>query len=157
MSADGGLTISRRPFDSSAVGELLSNWNDELRARIPEFSPAGGSTVDGADFDLPTGVFLVAFRGGSKLGCGGLRRITDDAGEIKRLFVTAEARGRGVGRALLLALEAHATSIGYSTIRLDTHGGEHPAVALFRSAGYRQIGDYNGNPYASYWFEKSLG
>ena len=71
-------------------------------------------------------------------------------------ITTSRARGRGVGRALLVALEERARSLGYTTIRLDTHGGEHAAVALFRSAGYRAIADYNGNPYARYWFEKRL-
>jgi len=42
-------------------------------------------------------------------------------------------------------------------VRLDT-GAEQPhARALYESAGYRSMPDYNANAYASYWFEKALG
>ncbi len=41
-------------------------------------------------------------------------------------------------------------------LRLDTDGGEPAALALFRSAGYLPIADYNGNPYARYWFARRL-
>ena len=143
-------------FDSPAVATLLSNWEVELRARIPGFSPSGGSTVAPADFGRPDGVFLIATRSGRPLACGGLRRLDQRVAEVKRLFVASPARGRGLGRAVLRSLEAQATSLGYATIRLDTHGGDHPALRLFRSAGYREIDDYNANPYARYWFEKQL-
>lgn len=156
MNANGELSITAVQFDSPVVERLLSHWDDELRARIPGFSPGGGSTVAPADFATPAGVFLVAMLRGRPVGCGGLRRLNGRAGEIKRLFVRSQARGHGVGRALLLALEQRARALGYTMIRLDTHAGEHPAVELFRSAGYREIADYNRNPYASYWFEKQL-
>src|SRR5947209_18990154 len=95
-------------FDSSLAQRLIAEMNAERAARMPGFSPSGGSTVEGGDFRLPRGVFLVAARGGTALGCGGLRRLSPGVGEIKRLFVSAPARGQGVGRALLCALEDRA-------------------------------------------------
>lgn len=108
------------------------------------------------DFEPPGGVLLVASQGKAEVGCAGLRRLGDGIGEIKRVFVSPAARGRGVASALLIALEERARSLGYGTLRLDTDGREPAALALFRSLGYEPIGDYNGNPYARGWFQKRL-
>lgn len=153
---DDPLRVTAVAFDAPAITELLATWDAELRARIPGFSTTGGSTVEAGDFTLPAGLFLLATCGGRDLGCGGLRRLDDQTAELKRLFVVSGARGLGVGRTLLGSLEERARSLGYASIRLDTHGGDHPAVRLFRAAGYREVDDYNGNPYARYWFEKRL-
>jgi GNAT superfamily N-acetyltransferase len=144
------------PFDSPLVTQLLSGWDDELRARIPGFSSSGGSTVEAGDFELPRGVFLIAELDGAPMGCAGLRRLSDTVGEVKRVYVRSEQRRRGVARTLLGALEDRARSLGYDTLRLDTDGGERGAIALFRSLGYEPIDDYNRNPYARHWFEKRL-
>ena len=57
---------------------------------------------------------------------------------------------------MLAELEAAATELGYRRLRLDTSQSMTTAMALYRGAGYRDIPDYNGNPYASYWGEKVL-
>lgn len=139
-------------FRSPLVQCLLDEWNNELG-----FAPRGGAAVQAADFEAPHGVFLVACAGNRPLGCGGLRRLAPDIGEVKRLFVGEEARGKGVGQALLAELERRAAGLGFEKLRLDTDAGATAALALFRSAGYQHIRDYNGNPYASYWLEKPLG
>lgn len=150
------LRIREAPFDSPEVQRLITVMNDRRRARMPEFTPLGGSTVQPRDFLAPHGVFLIATQGNEPLGCGGLRRLGDEVGEIKRLFVLPPVRGQGIGAALLRALEDRARSLGYTRLRLDTDGGVPAALALFRSQGYRQIDDYNGNEYARHWFEKGL-
>lgn len=138
-------------FDHPVVQGLLAEWDDELG-----FSPRGGSTVAANDFTSSDGVFLIAVSGATPVGCGGLRRLTATRGEVKRVFVRRAARGRGVGRTLLVGLEECARERGFRVLRLDTDGGEPAALALFRSAGYELIVDYNANPYARYWFEKRL-
>jgi ribosomal protein S18 acetylase RimI-like enzyme len=77
--------------------------------------------------------------------------------EIKRMFVRPAARGRGLGRRVLDELESAASELGYRRLRLDTAVSMTTAMALYRAAGYRDIPDYNGNSYASYWGEKVLG
>jgi ribosomal protein S18 acetylase RimI-like enzyme len=57
---------------------------------------------------------------------------------------------------VLDALEAVAAELGYRRLRLDTAQSMTSAIALYRGAGYRDIPDYNGNSYASYWGEKVL-
>ncbi len=143
--------VVEESFDSPMVQRLLAEWNDQLG-----FVPKGGATVEAGDFAPPDGIFLLAALGEAPVGCGGLRRLALATGEIKRLFVRRAARGHGVGRVLLDGLEQWARQHGFGALRLDTDGGEPAALALFRSAGYQPIDDYNGNPHARYWFEKRL-
>ena len=150
------LVLEQARFDDHAVQALLNDWNHELIATVPGFAPRGGSIVQATEFERPNGVFLLAMSDDRAVGCGGVRRIGLDIGEVKRLYVCRTARGHGTGRALLRRLEQHARELGLAKIRLDTAGDQPIAMALFRSAGYQPIDDYNGNPYAHYWFEKSL-
>jgi GNAT superfamily N-acetyltransferase len=145
------LFIRELRFEDPVVQGLLAEWDDELG-----FAPKGGSAVEASDFAPPRGVFLVAVSGETAVGCGGVRCLTPAIGEVKRVFVRSTVRGRGVGRALLLGLEERAAALGLEELRLDTAGGESAALALFRSAGYEPIPDYNSNPHARYWFSKRL-
>lgn len=108
------------------------------------------------EFVDPSGRFLIAYCGNRPVACGGVKRLDNTTGEVKRLYVVPDARGRGVGRGLLRALEDAAAELGWRTVRLDTGDQQPDALELFRSAGYREIPDYNANPYASYWLEKRL-
>jgi ribosomal protein S18 acetylase RimI-like enzyme len=74
------------------------------------------------------------------------------------MFVRPAARGRGVARRLLAALEEAAAARGYTTVRLETGTGQHEAIRLYTSAGYRPIpcfGAYVEEP-TSVCFEKRL-
>ena len=138
-------------FDDPVVQGLLAEWDDELG-----FAPKGGSTVEATDFVVPDGVFLVASVGEMAVGCGGVRRTGPTTGEVKRLFVRRAARKSGAGRSLLAALEERAAALGLDELRLDTASDEPAALALFHSAGYEPVPDYNGNPHARHWFAKRL-
>jgi ribosomal protein S18 acetylase RimI-like enzyme len=137
-------------FDEPAVEDLLAQWNEELG-----FAPKGGSAVETGECIAPNGVFVLALAGERAAGRRGAA-LMPSVGEFKRLFVRPDARRRENGRALLAGLEEHAVRLGFEELRLDTDGGEPAALALFRGAGFRAIGDYNGNPYARYWFARRL-
>ena len=79
-----------------------------------------------------------------------------DVGGSKRMWVVAAARGLGVGRRILETLEGHARGYGLSLLRLDTNRTLTEAQALYRSSGYRETAPFNDEPYAHYWFEKTL-
>lgn len=139
--------------------------SDLIEAMIASLVPLYGR-IDGAGAPSATpeqfrpaagGVYLVGFDDDGRPVCGGgLKRLGDDVVEIKRMYVAEHARGRGHARALLSALEDAARSLGYPRVRLDTGPRQPRAEALYRSAGYREIADYNGNPHASYFGEKDL-
>ena len=94
--------------------------------------------------------------GGRFVGCAGLRPLEGGAAELKRMYIAPEARGHGNGRRFLDGLEEEARRRGYTRLRLDTGAPMPEAQALYRSAGYREIPDYNGNTAAALWFEKQL-
>ncbi len=57
---------------------------------------------------------------------------------------------------LLGALEDAARDLGYSVARLDTGPRQPAAERMYRNAGYEPIGNFNGNPVASFFGEKPL-
>jgi GNAT superfamily N-acetyltransferase len=105
----------------------------------------------------PAGAFLVGYLDSEPVCCGGVKRLPD-AGccEIKRMYVVPAARGRGVARELLTALEDRARALGYVVARLDTGPKQRGARRLYESAGYEEIANFNGNPVASFFGEKAL-
>jgi len=72
------------------------------------------------------------------------------------MYVAPAQRGIGLGRRLLAELDEIAVRHGCRAVRLDTSDYLTEAIALYRSAGYREVPAYNENPKASLWFERSL-
>jgi GNAT superfamily N-acetyltransferase len=97
---------------------------------------------------------LVALRDGEPAALGGVRHLDTEVAEVKSMYVVPAHRGAGVGSAVLSKLEAIARDRGCVATRLDTSDYLTPAVALYRSAGYIEVPDYNGNPKANLWFER---
>ena len=86
---------------------------------------------------------------GEPLGCVALRPLsTPGCCEMKRLFVTPESRGMGLGRALVQAIVGEARTIGYGEMRLDTLPTMAAAQAMYREAGFRPIPPYYQTPIA---------
>jgi ribosomal protein S18 acetylase RimI-like enzyme len=117
---------------------------------------AYGSGSGQTDFAPPGGCLLIARLDGQTIGCGALRTLTSDTGEIKRMWIAPDARGLGLGRRLLAELENQAMRRGFRIVRLDTNATLDEALTLYRSSGYREIPRFNDNPYAHHWFEKTL-
>ena len=104
----------------------------------------------------PHGWFSLARLDGRPVGCGGLARLGAKTGEIKRVWTAPDARGLGVARRIIAALEATAREAGMTVLRLDTNRALKEAHALYRKLGFVEIARYNDNPYADHWFEKRL-
>lgn len=119
------------------------------------FDVAAGAT-DEHTLGGATGRFLVAVSGGVVVGCGGLQSLSDDVGEIKRMWVHRDWRGLGLAGRLLRRLEEESAALGHTVVRLDTNSSLAEAMAMYRAAGYVEIPRYNDNPYPDHWFEKSL-
>ncbi len=151
------LRIDPEPPDSQLVGELLERYYAELDSRFPSgFDLALTVAAPAAELTPPLGLMLVARLDARAVGCGGVRRLEANAAEIKRMWIDPSARGLGIGRRLLVALELAAAELGCDTVRLDTAATLTEARALYQGAGYGEIAAYNDNPYAAHWFEKRL-
>jgi GNAT superfamily N-acetyltransferase len=95
------------------------------------------------------GAFLAAYLESEAVGCGALRTIHEGIGEIKRMYVAPAARGHGVGRAILMALEAEARRLRMRRILLETGNRQAAALGLYRRAGYwpaPPFGEYVKSP-----------
>ncbi len=136
-----------RELLAAMEAEMLELYADSM-VTMPPAGPA--------DFTPPDGVYLVGYADDEPVCGGGLKRLPDDAAEIKRMYVVPAARRRGAARALLGALEQTARDLGYSIVRLDTGPRQPQAKALYLASGYVEVGNYNANPYAAYWGEKQL-
>lgn len=89
------------------------------------------------------GSFFVAWEDGEPVGCGALRRYDDDGtGEVKRMYVVPAARGRGISRIVLEAIELRARTLGYARLVLETGTEQPEAIGLYRSHGYDSIEPY---------------
>jgi len=152
------LEFAAVPVDSPDAAQLLAEYVEFRAAGFAEldltYLPA---TPDPAVFTPPAGVFLVARDGsGALLGCGGIRMLDPARAEVKHLWLRPAARGRGLGRALLLALEDRARGFGAREAVLDTNAILTAAQGLYRTSGYAEIPPYNDTPNATRWFAKAL-
>ncbi len=93
------------------------------------------------DFDPPEGTVLVAWLAGQPVGCGGWRAYhgSPEVAEIKRMYTVPAVRGRGVGMAILTAVEDSARRLGRVRAILETGERQPEAVNLYKKAGYVPI------------------
>lgn len=101
------------------------------------------------EYGAPGGASVLALLDGTAVGCVGVRRFDDHAGELKRMYVRPEGRHLGLGRALLEAAVGAARAIGYDRLRLDTSAELEAANRLYAEAGFVEIPAYRPNPLAS--------
>jgi GNAT superfamily N-acetyltransferase len=125
-------------FDSPDVAALTDAQQQEMHGIYGEADI--GPTREAPMFEPPDGVFIVLRDDdGRAVGCGGIARYDATRGELKRMYVAPEARGRGLGRRLLVELEEHARLLGYAGVVLETGDLQPEALGLYRSSGYEQI------------------
>jgi ribosomal protein S18 acetylase RimI-like enzyme len=135
----------------------LREYVAELDRRFPGgFDPAHSISAEAEELRPPAGLLLVVTLRSEPIGCGALKFHDGRPTEIKRMWVAESARGLGIGRRLLAELEAHAARSTSPIVRLETNDALTAAIALYRSAGYREVEPFNDEPYAHHWFEKRL-
>jgi putative acetyltransferase len=145
--ADAHIDVLREDIRSPLAYQLISELNAELSERYPE-DGATHFRLDAAEVALGRGAFLIARVDGEAVGCGAVRRIEDGVAEIKRMYVRTTARGRGIGGAILAALEAEARGLAVSRLVLETGVRQPEALALYRRFGFEVIplfGEYVGS------------
>lgn len=152
-----GVRIERTDPSSPDARWCVEQYFAELDRRFAGgFDPALSLPAEEGELVPPGGVFLVARSEGEPLGCGAVKATGAGVGSLKRMWVADGARGLGLGRRLLAALEAEARELGLKTLRLETNGALTAAIALYRSAGYVEVPAFNTDPYAHHWFEKRI-
>ena len=156
MATPKDITVIRadpRQPENSALIELLDNY---MLALYPAEST---HRIDLTTLASETARFYSALLNTTVVGCGGILLASGYA-EIKRIFVSPEARGLGIGRRLLEALETEALSLGFDLLRLETGIYQPEALALFEVMGFTtcpSFGDYPPDDPNSIFMEKRVG
>ncbi|GAA2545019.1 GNAT family N-acetyltransferase [Winogradskya consettensis] len=133
------IEIREARFDEPAVQALIALAMAELSKR---YGGSGDDTpVAPADFAPPNGSFWVAAASGRLVGCAGWRSHEDDA-ELKRMFTITAARGQGIARRVLTAIEESARAQGRKRVILETGDKQPEAIALYEKCGYVRIEDF---------------
>lgn len=133
------------PYDDPDAARLIAAMGEEIAAR---YGDGGLSPACSQEFSTP-GVFLLVELDGAAVGCGGVRPRGAVEGELKRMYVEPVVRGRGLARALLSALVAHARAAGMVRLLLETGTEQPEAIALYESEGWRPVpafGHYAADP-----------
>lgn len=139
MSEPTGVTIAEEPLGSPDARALIGELDRALEALYPP---------ENNFLDLPAedvgdgrGVFVIARVDGLAVGCGAVRVLDDDPAtvEVKRMYVRPAARGRGVGRLVLDALEQWARARGARRAVLEAGERQPEALRLYERAGFHRI------------------
>lgn len=124
------------PGDADA-NLLLASLSHEL---LQITGNDGTASFSEEDVHVERSVFFVAWSDEEPVGCGGLRPLTDEVCEIKRMY--AKYPGRGIGSALLQRLEEYAQKFDYKAIWLETRKINAKAVQFYLAHGYRERSNY---------------
>ena len=150
----GKVTVGVERPDQAEVHALLlivRSWSAGL------YPPESRHGLDLAAYAGQDVALFVAREAGVVLGCGAYRLQDDGSAEVKSMFVLPEARGRGIGRAILAAIET-ALRGRVATLRLETGIKQDAAIRLYESAGFHRrgpFGNYRDDP-LSVFMEKPL-
>ncbi|MGH3014437.1 MAG: GNAT family N-acetyltransferase [Gaiellaceae bacterium] len=132
------MEIRRENYGGVAAQALAAALEAELLGRY-DGTAGSGLEPPAEALEPPEGVFLVAWEGEEPVACGGVSRYDETTAELRRMFVTPGARGRGLARVLLAALEDEARRLGYALVRLETGDRQPEAIGLYASSGYMPI------------------
>lgn len=153
------VTITLEDPTSPIARQLMAALTQELEGRYPKDLTVDVTRMPELHNVSGAGVqFVVAWLDGQPIGCGALRPIDGTTIEVKRMYVSPEARGRGIARHILEKLESLAAAAGYTVTRLETGIRQPEAIALYEKTGYLPIpcyGVYAQNP-ESQCYEKVL-
>ncbi len=130
------LEIVAVALDSPAAAGLIEAVQQEY---VTRYGGRDQTPMDPAEFAPPGGGFLLAELAGVPVGCGGFRTVDDGVAELKRMYVAVPARGQGVARRLLQALEEAAAAAGCDRVILETGTQQPEAIGLYTSSGYRPV------------------
>ena len=109
---------------------------------VDKYHDKGGFEADLANlpgrYAPPTGRLLLASYEGQPAGCAAIHDVGENTCEVKRMFVSVDFQGRGIGRALTNTLVEGARAEGYGRMQLDTGIRQVEAQNLYRSVGFKE-------------------
>lgn len=132
------INIKKQPPNSVDALAIMNELSDALEAITGN---SGKSSFNIEDVDNPRAIFVVAYNDNDEaIGCGAIRPIDENIGEVKRVF--AKVKGFGIGTEILNYIEREAIKLGYSALWVETRCVNKQAVLFYESRGYQRIQNY---------------
>jgi putative acetyltransferase len=135
------------------IAAMLDEHLADMEAATPE--PESRHALDLSGLRAPEVTFWSVWDGGELVGCGALKVLSDDHGELKSMRTSPTHRRGGVASALLAHIIEHAQSTGLGRLSLETGSGEFhaPARKLYEKFGFIECGpfaDYGPDPNSTF-------
>jgi putative acetyltransferase len=147
--------IARERADSADAVMLITELEADLEPLYPRASRHGYSVEQ---LIAESVAFFVLRDGETPAGCGGILLVGTEYGELKRMYVRPQFRGRGFGTLLVDHLADHARAHGVGLLRLETGIHQTAAIRLYERMGFQRIppfADYDEDPLSLY-YEKRI-
>jgi putative acetyltransferase len=148
------IITPERP-DNADARALIAELEAELEPLYPRKSRHGYSVEK---LLAEAVAFFLIRKGGVPAGCGGIKLVDGEYGELKRMYVRPQFRGLGLAKLILNELTEYAQGHGIGLLRLETGIHQRAAIALYEREGFRLIspfGEYEEDP-LSRFYEKRL-
>lgn len=132
--------IEMKEVDASSEDavHLINELSDILESITGD---SGRNSFSISDIIQPRSLFVIAYDDiGEAVGCGGIRSMTDNIAEVKRMY--AKKKGLGIGTRILHYLEKRSLELGYTFLRVETRLINHGAVSFYKNKGYNIIENY---------------
>ncbi|HET9109741.1 MAG TPA: GNAT family N-acetyltransferase [Ktedonobacterales bacterium] len=149
------VTIAPERPDAADATLLISELEAQLEPLYPQKSRHG---LNVEQLIVENVAFFVLRADGAPAGCGGVKLVGADYGELKRMYVRPTYRGSGFAKLLLNHLADHTRAHGVAVLRLETGIHQHEAIGLYERMGFHRIspfGSYIDDP-LSLFYEKTL-
>ena len=149
------IDIARERPDTPDAISLIEELESVLAPQYPIESRHGLSVER---LIAESVAFFVVRVDGAPAGCGGLKVVAYEYGELKRMYVRPAYRGLGLAKRLVDALAAHACQARVPLLRLETGIHQTEAIGLYERVGFYRIppfGPYREDPLSLY-FERPL-
>jgi GNAT superfamily N-acetyltransferase len=155
MTGNESITIlPERPDTPEAIGLI-----QELEATLDPLYPSESRHGFSVEKLIAEKVaFFVLRYGGAPAGCGGVKLFGTEYGEVKRIFVRPQYRGKGLSKLIMEHLAGYARERAIPILRLETGIYQPEAIGLYERLGYRRVGpfgEYKDDPLSIY-FEKNI-
>ncbi|RAW00562.1 GNAT family N-acetyltransferase [Pseudochryseolinea flava] len=149
--------VAGNDSDFSEARSLFRAYADSLSFTLSYQNFEAELATLSRQYAHPEGAMILSVYQNQAMGCVGIRRVSEEVAELKRLFVKTEFRKHRVGKQLLEKAIEQAGVLGYRFVRLDTVPGQEKAQQLYRDAGFYTIDAYRFSPIAgTIYMEKKL-
>jgi GNAT superfamily N-acetyltransferase len=141
------ITAADGAGDMAAVAGLFRDYAATLPIDLSHQGFEAELAALPGPYGAPDGAVLIARDDTGVLGCIAIKQLEPGVGEIKRLYLKPQARGLGLGKALIRAILDEAARLGYGTVKLDTLPHMQAAIALYQGFGFAPCAPYGSHPY----------